>query len=143
VVTVEDLAPWFEGAIGELHGTLSAQDVSIAGPSGAVIANDFFSEECGEITMFLPADGSFRAVGRVQALRLPRVELATLVHVGPHDDIDRAYGALATYVSERALGVDGPLRERYLVGLHDTQDQSRWRTEIGWPIFRTDTESLQ
>jgi effector-binding domain-containing protein len=143
VVAVEDLSPWFEGAIGELHGTLAAQGVSIAGPSGAVISNHFFSEERGEITIFLPAGGSFRPIGRVKAQQLPPVELATITHVGPHDSIDRAYGALATYVSERALGVEGPLRERYLVGLHDTQDQSGWQTEIGWPIFRVDSETLQ
>jgi hypothetical protein len=44
---------------------------------------------------------------------------------------------LATYVSERALAVDGLLREYYLVGPPDTDDESTWRTEIGWPIFDT------
>ena len=68
---------------------------------------------------------------------LPPVELATIVHAGSHTDIDRAYGALATYVSDRALGVDGPIRERYLVGRLDTDDETAWRTEIGWPIFHT------
>jgi hypothetical protein len=34
---------------------------------------------------------------------------------------------------------DGPIREYYLVGQRDTPDTSRWRTEIGWPIFRTST----
>jgi effector-binding domain-containing protein len=61
------------------------------------------------------------------------------VHAGSHSDIDRAYGALATHVSERALGVDGPIRERYLVGRLDTDDETAWRTEIGWPIFHTGT----
>jgi hypothetical protein len=40
-------------------------------------------------------------------------------------------------VAEHALGVDGPLREFYVVGSHETADQTRWRTEIGWPIFDT------
>ena len=68
---------------------------------------------------------------------MPAVELATIVHTGSHVDIDRSYGALATYVSDRALGVDGPIRERYLVGRLDTADEDAWQTEIGWPIFRT------
>jgi hypothetical protein len=33
----------------------------------------------------------------------------------------------------------GPIREYYLVGQHDTPDTSRWRTQIGWPIFLTRT----
>ena len=52
-------------------------------------------------------------------------------------DVDRAYGSLAAYVAERALGIDGPIREIYLVGASETDDTSRWRTEIGWPVFQT------
>jgi len=40
-------------------------------------------------------------------------------------------------VSSHALQVDGPVREYYLVGRHDTADEAAWRTEICWPIFST------
>ena len=137
VVDLEDLSTWFQGALGELYATVDAQRVGADGPPGAVIANEFFSDERGEITVFLPAAGSVRPVGRVAPTLLPGTELATIVHRGSHDDVDRSYGALASYVSQRALAVDGPIRERYLVGRHDTPNQTRWRTEIGWPIFDT------
>jgi effector-binding domain-containing protein len=68
-------------------------------------------------------------------LRVPAVEIATIEHRGPHDNVDVSYGALATHVSQHALAVEGPIREYYLVGRLDTQDSSAWRTEIGWPIF--------
>jgi hypothetical protein len=32
--------------------------------------------------------------------------------------------------------VGGPIYETYLVGPRDTDIESRWRTEIGWPVFR-------
>jgi effector-binding domain-containing protein len=51
--------------------------------------------------------------------------------------VDRTYGALAAYVTQHALAVDGPIREYYLVGPSDTRDESLWQTEIGWPIFQT------
>jgi hypothetical protein len=51
--------------------------------------------------------------------------------------VDRAYGSLGAYVTEHALGVEGPLREFYVVASHETADQTLWRTEIGWPIFHT------
>jgi DNA-binding transcriptional MerR regulator len=137
VVTIEDLGPWFQGAIGELKGTLAAQGVPSAGPPGGVISNVFFSDERGEITIFWPSATLVRPVGRVKPRLLPAVELATTIHVGSHTDIDRAYGSLATYVAEHALAVDGPIRERYLVGRHDTSEETAWRTEIGWPIFHT------
>jgi effector-binding domain-containing protein len=68
---------------------------------------------------------------------VPEAELAVTVHHGPHDDIDVSYGALGTYVAEHALAVAGPVREYYLVGPRDTGDAASWRTEIGWPVFRT------
>jgi DNA-binding transcriptional MerR regulator len=136
-VSLDDLGPWFQGALGELTATLAAQGVTTTGTPGGVIANDFFSEERGAITIFVPSEEAISPVGRVEALSLPAVELATIVHPGSHTDVDRAYGALATYVSDRALGVDGPIRERYLVGRLDTADEGAWRTEIGWPIFHT------
>jgi effector-binding domain-containing protein len=59
-----------------------------------------------------------------------------IIHNGLHADLDR-YGALATYVSEHAPAVNGLIREYYLIGPHDTDDESSWRTKISWPIFDT------
>ena len=135
VVDLADLSPWFQGAIGEVHATTAAQGVPATGPAGTVVADAFFTDECGEVAVFLPVGSPVRPVGRISYRTLPAVELATIVHAGSHADIDRSYGALAAYVSEHALAVDGPIRERYLVGRHDTADESAWRTEIGWPVF--------
>jgi effector-binding domain-containing protein len=97
-----------------------------------------FSHERGEATVFLPCDGPVRATGRVTAVVVPKVELALTVHLGPHSgEIDRAYGSLATYVTDHALAVEGPIREYCPVGSHETSEEDQWRTEIGWPIFDT------
>ncbi|MCO6007091.1 GyrI-like domain-containing protein [Actinoallomurus purpureus] len=76
-------------------------------------------------------------MGRVTSLVIPAAELAVITHPGPPADVDRAYGTPATYVARHALAVDGPIREYYLVGRRETADTSRWRTEIGRPVFRT------
>jgi DNA-binding transcriptional MerR regulator len=137
VIDTEDLGPWFQGAIGELLATVGAQSVTAAGPPGGIYPTDLFASERGQATMFIPVTGRLRPVGRVEAVVVPPAELAVIVHDGPHDNVDRAYGALATHVTRRALAVDGPIREYYLAGRHDTPDQAAWRTEIGWPIFQT------
>jgi len=137
VIDVEDALSWYQGALGELYATLAAQSLPTAGPGGGIFSNDLFSHERGLATIFVPCQGAVRPTGRVTSLVVPAVELATTVHTGPHVDIDRAYGALATYVTQHALAVDGPIREYYLVGQHETSDESEWRTEIRWPIFQT------
>jgi DNA-binding transcriptional MerR regulator len=138
-VDMEDASSWFPGAFGELSATLSAQNLVPAGPPGGIYANGLFTEQRGEATVFIPCAGALRAIGRVKPIQVPAVELATIEHCGPHDNIDIAYGALAAHVSQHALAVEAPLREYYLVGRLDTPDRNAWRTEIGWPIFHTGT----
>jgi DNA-binding transcriptional MerR regulator len=136
-VEIGDLPAWYQGALGELQGTLSAQGIAASGPPGGIYGYELFTEERGEATLFVPMTGEVRPVGRVGPIWVPEAELAVIVHNGSHDDVDRSYGALATYVSEHALAVDGLIREYYLVGPQDDDDESTWRTEICWPIFDT------
>jgi DNA-binding transcriptional MerR regulator len=136
-VDVEDIGPWFQGAMGELRATLAAQRVPPTGPAGGIYANELFGEDRGEATVFIPCDPAFRSTGRIAPLVVPGVELAITTHVGSLAEIDRAYGALATHVAHYAIGVDGPIREYYLVDRYSTGDETQWRTQIGWPIFDT------
>ena len=96
-VNVGDLVAWYQGAIGEIQGTLSAQGIVASGPPGGIYANELFAEERGDATLFFPVIGEFRPVGRVGPISVPGAELAVITHNGSHDDLDRSYGALATY----------------------------------------------
>jgi DNA-binding transcriptional MerR regulator len=137
VADAEESAAWLQGALGELHATLTAQDLSAGGPAGGIFADEVFTRHRGQVTIFVPCAGPVRPLGRVAPALIPAVELAVIEHAGPPGDVDRAYGRLAAYVARHALAVDGAIREYYLVGQRDTTDTSRWRTEIGWPIFQT------
>jgi DNA-binding transcriptional MerR regulator len=137
VLDVKDALAWLQGALGELRATLAVQRLPITGAAGGIFSNALFSEACGEAAIFLPCDGTVRPLGRVVPLVVPATEVAIAVHAGSHNNIDLAYGALATYVTQHALAVDGPIREYYVTGPHDTPDETDWRTEIAWPIFHT------
>jgi effector-binding domain-containing protein len=137
VVDAQTSAAWLQGALGELQATLAAEGIPAAGPSGGIFADEVFTPHRGEATIFVPCDEPVRPLGRVKSVLVPAAELAVIEHRGPPGEVDRAYGALADFVARHALGVDGPIREYYLVGQRDTPDPARWRTEIGWPVFRT------
>jgi DNA-binding transcriptional MerR regulator len=137
IVEKADVVAWYRGAMGEVAATLTAQGISPAGPLGGIFDTELFSEDRGRVTIFLPCDPLPQPVGRVSTTVIPPAELATIVHLGSNTEVDRTYGALAAYVTQHALAVDGPIREYYLVGPSDTRDDSLWRTEIGWPIFQT------
>jgi DNA-binding transcriptional MerR regulator len=138
-VSAQDSAAWLQGALGELHATLAARNVPAGGPAGGIYADEVFTRHRGQVTIFVPCAGPVQPMGRVASSVVPAAELAVIEHRGPPADVDRAYGTLAAYVTRHALAVDGPIREYYLVGQRDTPDTTRWRTEIGWPIFRTST----
>jgi DNA-binding transcriptional MerR regulator/effector-binding domain-containing protein len=143
VIGVADGPLWYQGALGELRGTLAAQGLGADGPPGGIFPGELFADERGQATVFIPCRGQLRPAGRVTPVTVPAAELATLVHSGPLAGIDRAYGTLAAYVADHELAVDGPLREYHLIGPGDTADEAAWRTELGWPVFATGTTARQ
>jgi effector-binding domain-containing protein len=98
---------------------------------------ELFTDEVGESIVYVPLAQAIEPSGRVRMMEIPAAELAIATHYGALDGMDRTYGALGTYVSERALGVDGPIREHYLVTSEDVVDEAQLRTEICWPVFQT------
>lgn len=137
----DDLLGWWQGALGELHAAMRVQGLHQTGPSGGLYASELFQHDRGEATVFIPAEGAARTVGRVTAFEVPATELAVLAHHGAPEDLDLTYAALGTYTNHHEISVEGPVREYYLRDSYNTPDAAEWLTEIGWPIFRSDTDA--
>lgn len=134
----DDIGPWCGTVYALLHDTLVGAGASQGGVDGALYFDEFFETDAGDVMAFIPlvasagievADG-----GRVHLVDLAGGHYAVLEHVGPFGELDRAYGALGAYVTERGIGVAGPIREHYLVGPDQTPDERHHRTEVCWPI---------
>jgi DNA-binding transcriptional MerR regulator/effector-binding domain-containing protein len=140
MVTAAEFAPWWMSVYDELYPAVDQAGLTPAGPGGALYPAELFQEEQGEVPACVPvprAPSVPPGPGGPAVMEIPAVEAAVMLHEGPMDDLDRTYGALGTVVAERAIGVEGPIREYYLVGFRDTDDQSRHRTEVCWPVFQT------
>jgi DNA-binding transcriptional MerR regulator len=122
---------WYAGAMAELDAVVDDP----AGVPGGLYDNALFQHGRGHLLVYRPTPTPPRT-GRVHPVTLPAAELAVTTHVGEHHDIDVTYGRLGAWVVANALAVAGPVRETYLVGPRDTPEPHRWRTEIGWPVFR-------
>ena len=150
-VTMADLEQWSDEAFATLHGAVRSAGLEPSGVGGGLFPGELFELEIADVVVFVPvarpvASGS----GRARMLEVPAAELAVALHDGPFDDLDRTYGALGSYVAEREVAIDGPIREYYLDNLDDMHDVSDMddasdhaqgdaqpRIEVGWPIFRT------
>jgi effector-binding domain-containing protein len=140
-IALPDLDTWLPAAQRELGAALAAAGMPAAGPRAALYSAELFQLDAGEIVAYIPVTAELAPSGRAEMREIPPAELAVAVHRGTLADLDQTYGALGTYVAEREIGVDGPIREHYLVTEFDTDDESRHVTEVGWPIFQTTPSS--
>jgi DNA-binding transcriptional MerR regulator/effector-binding domain-containing protein len=136
-VTESGLADWWSAAFGELYATLTAAGVQPDGLPGALYPAELFESEVGEVVAFVPVSSPVARSGRVAMREIPAAELAVAVHRGPFAELDQTYAELGKYVTAREIGVDGPIREYYVVSYFDTTDESRHVTEVCWPVFHT------
>ena len=128
----EDAVAWWMGAFTLLHRL--ARGVR-SGPDGALFPQAFFADEEGEVTAFVPVRTAPAVAlpARVRQLEIPGITAAVALHEGPFGDLDRTYGALGSWVLERAAGADGPIREYYLP-TGDPDDLLQHTTEVCWPV---------
>jgi DNA-binding transcriptional MerR regulator len=138
-VTTDGFDAWWVEAYRELHATAMNAGLARSGPDGALYPGEWFEDEVGDVVAFTPVAGEVdaRRMGRAQPYLVPAAELAVLVHEGSVLDLDQTFAALGQFVLERAIGVEGPIREYYLVTALETPDEQRHRTEVAWPIFQT------
>jgi DNA-binding transcriptional MerR regulator len=140
-VRAAEAGEWAGTAYVELREELDRAGLTRAAVDGCLFGEDFFENHDGVLQPFIPVTDPIEALsalsGRIVALEIPATELAIAVHEGPADSIDETYAELGTYVTERAIGVSGPMWENFVVSGFDTDDATKHRTEVGWPVFRT------
>jgi len=148
-LALTDAGGWTGAAFAAVDAAVRDTGAEQVGAHGALFYPDVFEQERGTLVAFAPvaerpAPDALAALGgaadgptAVRPLHLRETEVAVMVHRGSCADIDWTYGALGGYVARRALGVDGPIRETFLVSALHTPDAARHRTEVAWPVFRT------
>lgn len=139
-VDVSEAPAWGTRTYEEIRRVRESLGLAASGAPGALFPSDYFQLERGRLTAFVPVEpGEPRPAlpeGPVRWLEIPALDAAVALHEGPLSEIDRTYGALGSAVAERVIGVEGPIREYFLVGA-DSWDAPHRRTEVCWPVFLT------
>jgi DNA-binding transcriptional MerR regulator len=131
-VRLADILTWWPAACRELDQAVRTAGRTADGPIGGFYDHALFADEQGPVTLFLPVTGVVPESERVHRFEAPGGWFAVAVHDGPDARLDESYAVLGRFVTEHAIGADGPVRERYLAGALD--DPRPLVTEIAWPI---------
>lgn len=142
---VEALSIRLETRLDALVGSIGAHFGQIgrliaqrgAGPAGVPFIR-YHGEEYDpdklDVELGIPCPRRLRGAGEVRALRLPAGAAAVTLHVGPYEQIGRAYAALMSWARAEGRALTGPPLERYLHGPRQRVPPADYRTEICWML---------
>jgi DNA-binding transcriptional MerR regulator/effector-binding domain-containing protein len=130
----KDVASWWWDALAGLRATAAAAGLEQAGPVGGLYDDELFTQDAGHARVYLPVRDTPALDGTGARWELPAGRFAVALHVGAHRDVDRTYTALGTYAAAHGRDGAGPVRERYLTDPLDNPDNTRWQTEVCWPL---------
>lgn len=133
-LAVDEIARFVGRAIGAVSEVLAGQGVAAAGPPFA----RYHRLEAGrfDVEAGFPTGGSVEASDGVVASTLPGGPVAVLAYVGPYEEMEPAYAALAAWIAGRGGAPTGDPWEVYLSDPAQEPDPAGWRTDIVMP-FRT------
>jgi effector-binding domain-containing protein len=72
--------------------------------------------------------------GRVKPCTLPGGRVVTAIHVGPYDKIEKTYGQMQQWMSEKGFRPKNMMWEKYLNDPQTVKDPEQYVTELFWPI---------
>ncbi|MBQ0850681.1 MerR family transcriptional regulator [Streptomyces sp. BH-SS-21] len=131
MIALGDYHTWYADALQEIRAALAGVDQAPLGPLGGLTTRELFTEDTGRATLFVPTDLSVPSGTRLVESHLPPARYAIAVHDGDRASSDLTCGALGSYVTERHIGVSGPVREHYM----SMDGSSPSTTEICWPVM--------
>ena len=117
---------------GEVYGCIKQSGREPTGMPFAVyhsMDGDAIDLECG-----MPVASPMEGVGRVQAGELPAGTVATVTHMGPYDSLRQTWAALTEWMGSQGLQPAGAPWEVYVTDPGAEPDQSKWRTDIFFPV---------
>jgi effector-binding domain-containing protein len=128
-----DIGAWCGQTFTALYAGLIEAGSAPAGPGGALYSDEFFTVAVGEVTAYVPVEGS-SSKGPAHTMIIPGGPHAVAMHAGPLVDFDKTYAALGSHVAAYETAAPGPIREIYLVSPPDTTDEASLRTQVCWPL---------
>lgn len=93
-----------------------------------------FNPDDVEYELMLPVAGEIQPAAPLKARILPAAKVASIIHRGPFDELDKAYDRLFKWIEEQGLKIAGNVRVVHLRCPHNTPEPAGYVTEIQVPV---------
>ena len=131
-VAMDEIGKVMGPLFGELQGHIRQNGQQAAGAPLAIYyapPSDTVDLECA-----IPVVAAMAGAGRVRAGELPAGKAATVTHVGPYDTLPQTWVGLERWMKSQGVESAGAPWESYVADPGAEPDQSRWRTDIFFPV---------
>ncbi len=93
-----------------------------------------FDSEVVIIELGLPISGNVIGNGDFAQHEIPATKVLVIEHIGPYDNLNKAWSALANALKEQNLEYNGPCWESYITDPDTEPDPNKWVTKLYQPI---------
>jgi effector-binding domain-containing protein len=108
-----------------------------AAPTMLICYDSEYKERDVDVELCVPVKKSIPGSDKVKVYELPEIEAACIIHKGPYEKFGETYGALMAWIDTHAYQVTGPSREVYITSPYDTEDTTKYVTEIQFPVEKS------
>ena len=84
-----------------------------------------------------------KETGELHFKALPEIQAACIFHKGSYRTFPESYQAVLRYIEENGYEIAGEIRESYIDGVWNQDDESEWLSEIQVPVRRKAKSSPQ
>ena len=68
--------------------------------------------------------------------KMPEVTAACIYHKGSYATFSDTYECILKYIEENRYEIVGPIREKYIDGIWNKEEESEWLSEIQIPVAK-------
>ena len=77
-----------------------------------------------------------KEIGGLCFKTLPAIQAACIFHKGSYGTFSESYETVLRYVEENGYEIAGEIRESYIDGVWNKEDESQWLSDIQVPVRR-------
>lgn len=128
----DQISQTLAGLYAEINGAMARMGAEQAGQPLAIYHE--FNDERVDLEAAIPTDRAVKSGERVKFGQLPGGMVAVLEYSGPYHELPQGHSAMDIFLEEKGLEPAGPPWEVYITDPTTEPDESKWRTDIVYPV---------